>query len=100
MVSSFLQPKAIGEIRYTGAAQVARECTDFRDVLNARAASGENGFGEAFLTAPSPGIVVASIRNEYYDTEAAYLAAVGRALQVEYEAIIAQGFLLQLDCPD
>ena len=43
---------------------------------------------------------MAAIRNEYYDTEAAYLAAVGRALQVEYEAIIAQGFLLQLDCPD
>src|SRR6202035_3890733 len=49
---------------------------------------------------PSPGIVVAAIRNEYYDTEDAYLAAVGRALQIEYEAIIAQGFLLQLDCPD
>jgi 5-methyltetrahydropteroyltriglutamate--homocysteine methyltransferase len=100
MVSSFLPPKVIGEIRYTGAAQVERECTDFRDVLDARATIGQSGFMEAFLTAPSPGIVVAAIRNEYYDTEAAYLASVGRALQVEYEAIIAQGFLLQLDCPD
>jgi 5-methyltetrahydropteroyltriglutamate--homocysteine methyltransferase len=100
MVSSFLPPKVIGEIRYTGAAQVERECTDFRDVLDARATVGQRGFVEAFLTAPSPGIVVAAIRNEYYDTETAYLAAVGRALQVEYEAIIAQGFLLQLDCPD
>src|SRR3984893_16610537 len=62
--------------------------------------AGQRGFIEAFLTGPSPGIVVAAIRNEYYDTEAAYLVAVGRALQVEYEAIIAQGFLLQLDCPD
>jgi len=100
MVSSFLPPKVIGEIRYTGAAQVERECTDFREVLDARATIGQSGFIEAFLTAPSPGIVVAAIRNEYYDTEAAYLASVGRALQVEYEAIIAQGFLLQLDCPD
>ena len=100
MVSSFLPPKVIGEIRYTGAAQVERECTDFREVLDARATIGQSGFLEAFLTAPSPGIVVAAIRNEYYDTEAAYLASVGRALQVEYEAIIAQGFLLQLDCPD
>ncbi len=100
MVSNFAPPKVIGEIRYTGAAQATQECVDFRDVLNARAAAGQNGFMEAFLTAPSPGIVVAAIRNEYYDTEDAYLAAVGRALQVEYEAIAAQGFLLQLDCPD
>ena len=100
MVSSFAPPKVIGEIRYTGSAQTERECADFRNVLDARATAGQGGFVEAFLTAPSPGIVVAAIRNEYYDTEEAYLAAVGRALQVEYEAIVAQGFLLQLDCPD
>jgi 5-methyltetrahydropteroyltriglutamate--homocysteine methyltransferase len=100
MVSNFAPPKVIGEIRYAGAAQAMRECADFRNVLSARATAGQSGFIEAFLTAPSPGIVVAAIRNEYYDTEDAYLAAVGRALQVEYEAIVAQGFLLQLDCPD
>jgi 5-methyltetrahydropteroyltriglutamate--homocysteine methyltransferase len=100
MVSNFAPPKAVGEIRYIGAAEAMRECADFRDVLSRRASAGERGFAEAFLTAPSPGIVVAAIRNEFYDTEDAYLAAVGRALQVEYEAIIAQGFLLQLDCPD
>jgi 5-methyltetrahydropteroyltriglutamate--homocysteine methyltransferase len=100
MVSSFAPPKVIGEIHYTGVAQAERECADFRDVLSARATAGQSGLTEAFLTAPSPGIVVAAIRNEYYDTEDAYLAAVGRALQTEYEAIVAQGFLLQLDCPD
>ena len=100
MVSNFAPPKAIGEIGYIGAAQAARECSDFRAVLDGRASRGERGFVEAFLTAPSPGIVVAAIRNEYYDTEQAYLAAVGRALQVEYQTIVAQGFLLQLDCPD
>ncbi len=100
MVSSFAPPKVIGEIRYTGSDQTRRECADFREVLDARATAGQSGFVEAFLTAPSPGIVVAAIRNEHYDTEDAYLAAVGRALQVEYETIVAQGFLLQLDCPD
>ena len=30
----------------------------------------------------------------------AYLAALGEALRVEYEAIVDHGFLLQLDCPD
>ena len=100
MVSSFAPPRAIGEINYIGAAEAERECTDFRDVLDQRGAAGERGFAEAFMTAPSPGIVVAVIRNEHYDTEQAYLAAVGRALQVEYETIVAKGFLLQLDCPD
>ena len=100
MVSSFAPPRAIGEINYIGAAEAERECTDFRDVLDQREAAGERGFAEAFMTAPSPGIVVAAIRNEHYDTEQAYLAAVGRALQVEYETIVAKGFLLQLDCPD
>jgi len=100
MVSSFAPPRAIGEINYIGAAEAERECTDFRDVLDQRGAAGERGFAEAFMTAPSPGIVVAAIRNEHYDTEQAYLAAVGRALQVEYETIVAKGFLLQLDCPD
>jgi 5-methyltetrahydropteroyltriglutamate--homocysteine methyltransferase len=100
MVSNFAPPKVIGEVRYIGAAEAVRECTDFREVLNNRARSGLPGFAEAFLTAPSPGIVVAAIRNEHYDTEDAYLTAVGRALQVEYEAIASQGFLLQLDCPD
>jgi 5-methyltetrahydropteroyltriglutamate--homocysteine methyltransferase len=100
MVSNFAPPKAIGEITYIGAADATRECTDFRDVLEARQRAGKRNFVEAFLTAPSPGIVVAAIKNEHYDTEDAYLAAVGRALQVEYEAIIGRGFLLQLDCPD
>jgi 5-methyltetrahydropteroyltriglutamate--homocysteine methyltransferase len=100
MVSNFAPPKVIGDVRYIGAAEAIRECTDFREVLDNRARGGKRGFAEAFLTAPSPGIVVAAIRNEHYDTEDAYLAAVGRALQVEYEAIASQGFLLQLDCPD
>ncbi|HUN46748.1 MAG TPA: epoxyalkane--coenzyme M transferase, partial [Stellaceae bacterium] len=60
----------------------------------------EEGFVEPFLTAPSPGIVAAAMRNEHYDSERAYLEALGRALKVEYEAIVDAGFLLQLDCPD
>ena len=52
------------------------------------------------MTAPSPGIIAAAMKNEYYDTEEAYLAALAAALRIEYEAIVANGFLLQLDCPD
>jgi 5-methyltetrahydropteroyltriglutamate--homocysteine methyltransferase len=100
MISNFAPPKAIGEIRYTGAVQIENECADFRRVLDARTKARQRGFVEPFLTAPSPGIVAAAVRNEHYDTEPAYLAALGRALQVEYETIVGQGFVLQIDCPD
>jgi 5-methyltetrahydropteroyltriglutamate--homocysteine methyltransferase len=95
-VSSFATPKAVGEVRYIDEAPVHRECADFRAVLG----EIKNGFAEPFLTAPSPGIVAAAIRNEHYADDAAYLKALGAALQVEYEAISGHGFLLQLDCPD
>ncbi len=95
-VSSFAPPKAIDEIRYVDRSLVARECADFRAVL----AESGTGFVETFLTAPSPGIVAAAIRNEHYASEEAYLDALAGALQREYEAIVDAGFLLQLDCPD
>ncbi|MBV9828185.1 MAG: hypothetical protein JO001_21335, partial [Alphaproteobacteria bacterium] len=72
------------------------ECSDFRAALGAK----PQAFVEPFMTAPSPGIIVGAMKNEYYDTEDAYLAAVATALRIEYEAIIRHGFLLQLDCPD
>jgi 5-methyltetrahydropteroyltriglutamate--homocysteine methyltransferase len=95
-VSNFQPPKAVGEVRYVDRSPVEAECADFRAVLDELG----QGFVEPFLTAPSPGIVAAAIRNEHYDTEDAYLAALGAALRVEYEAIHRAGFLLQLDCPD
>jgi 5-methyltetrahydropteroyltriglutamate--homocysteine methyltransferase len=95
-VSNFLPPKATSDVRYLDPAAVDAECEDFRSVLDANA----GGFLEPFLTAPSPGIVAAAMKNEHYDNEEDYLAALASALQVEYEAIVKHGFLLQLDCPD
>jgi 5-methyltetrahydropteroyltriglutamate--homocysteine methyltransferase len=89
-------PMAIGEVRYIDRAATETECTDFRATLDRLG----NPFVEPFLTAPSPGIVAAALRNQFYPTEEAYLAALGEALRVEYEAIVNHGFLLQLDCPD
>jgi 5-methyltetrahydropteroyltriglutamate--homocysteine methyltransferase len=89
-------PTAIGDIRYLDRAAIDTECDDFRTALDKLG----NPFVEPFLTAPSPGIVAAALRNDHYPTEEAYLAALGEALRVEYEAIVNHGFLLQLDCPD
>ena len=88
-------PEAVGEVRYLDRALVEAECRDFRAALDT-----EGGFAEPFMTAPSPGIIAAAMRNRWYDSEDAYLAALGRALQVEYETIVSHGFLLQIDAPD
>jgi 5-methyltetrahydropteroyltriglutamate--homocysteine methyltransferase len=95
-VSNMDPPKAIGEVRYLDDGAVKSECADFRAALDAKG----GGFVEPFMTAPSPGIIAAAMKNEHYDTEAAYLDALGEALRIEYETIVSNGFLLQLDCPD
>ncbi|HEY2529853.1 MAG TPA: cobalamin-independent methionine synthase II family protein [Xanthobacteraceae bacterium] len=89
-------PKAIGEVRYLDDHAINDECRHFNAVL------GENPgvFVEPFMSAPSPGILATAVHNEHYDTLAAYLTALGQALQVEYEAIVNNGLLLQIDAPD
>ena len=89
-------PKAIGAINHIAPQAVEHECREFETALR----DSDRGFAETFMTAPSPGIVATTIRNDYYDSDAAYLLALGAALKVEYDAIIAHRFLLQLDCPD
>jgi len=89
-------PKAIGEVRYLDDRAINDECRDFNAVL----ADHPGVFVEPFMSAPSPGILATAVRNEHYDTLANYLAALGRALQVEYEAIVSNGLLLQVDAPD
>jgi len=89
-------PKAIGEVAYSNPSLIETECADFRSAL-----AGQSGrYTEAFLTAPSPGIIASIVQNEHYDTFQGYVDALAAALRVEYEAIVRNGFLLQLDCPD
>ena len=88
-------PAALGEVNYVGDDAMAAECAEFRTALTQAGATGE-----AFLAAPSPGIVAAVVQNRHYDTDDAYLDALASALQHEYRAIIQAGFTLQLDCPD
>jgi 5-methyltetrahydropteroyltriglutamate--homocysteine methyltransferase len=86
--------RALGEDLDSG--PVTAECADFKAMLEESKAP----FSETFLTAPSPGMVSAIVLNEYYPSEEAFLGALAEALRVEYETIIASGFLLRLDCPD
>ncbi|WP_428334833.1 cobalamin-independent methionine synthase II family protein [Novosphingobium sp.] len=54
----------------------------------------------AFMNAASPGLITAFQVNRHYPTHEAYLADIVDAMRPEYEAIVAAGFALQLDCPD
>ena len=93
--TSFL-PAAVGPVAYKDPSAIRAECAEFRAALAPHAGR----FAEAFLTAPSPGIVASIVQNRHYDTEERYLAALGTALRTEYAAILDAGFVLQLDCPD
>jgi len=89
-------PKAIGAVKYIDRAPLDRECDEFAKIL----ADLKPGFAETFMTAPSPGIIAAAMLNEHYPSLEHYVAALAEALRVEYETIVARGFLLQIDAPD
>lgn len=71
---------------------------DIRRFKNAMEAHGANV--EGFLNSASPGLITAFQPNQYYPSHEAYLADLATAMAPEYEAIVAAGFQLQLDCPD
>jgi 5-methyltetrahydropteroyltriglutamate--homocysteine methyltransferase len=71
-----------------------------RDLANMRAAVNAARAFDAFINAASPGVVASFLRNAYYPTHEAYIEAVAEAMGEEYEAIVAAGFVLQIDCPD
>ena len=96
MVSLMQTPNAIGPVRYIDRSILERECADYRRIHEAH----RSGFVESFMTAPSPGIIALAMRNEFYPSTDAYLAAVADALRTEYEYIVAQGHILPIDAPD
>jgi 5-methyltetrahydropteroyltriglutamate--homocysteine methyltransferase len=83
-------PAAVGPVSYTDTSEVDAECA-----LLAGAP-----FADTFMTAASPGIVVAAMENRAYATTDEYLQAVGAALAHEYRRIHELGLLLQIDAPD
>jgi 5-methyltetrahydropteroyltriglutamate--homocysteine methyltransferase len=71
-----------------------------QDIANLRAALQGVKTGEVFMPSASPGTIAQVMQNNYYPTQEAYLYALADAMRYEYHAIVAAGFLLQLDCPD
>jgi 5-methyltetrahydropteroyltriglutamate--homocysteine methyltransferase len=95
-VSSLVPPRVTGPVRYRNPLEADAEPRELRDAL----AELKTGFAEAFMSAPSPGILASACKNDFYATEDAYVDALAEALRVEYEAVVRAGFILQVDCPD
>jgi len=70
------------------------------DIAHLKAAMAAHGVARGFMNAASPGVISLFLPNRHYPSRAAYLEALAEAMKGEYEAIVAAGLDLQLDCPD
>ena len=89
-------PQAVGEISYTDLSEARKEC----DLFDRALAAESRRFVEPFMTAVTPGTAASILLNAHYQTHEAYVMALAREMQKEYELIHARGFVLQLDAPD
>ena len=88
-------PVCTGPIRYRGMDELMVDLNRLKAILSRVDVRG------AFVTAASPSIATYHFsNNEYYATTEEYLFAMADALNVEYKAITAAGFDLQIDAPD
>lgn len=91
---TYRRPKCVAEITVKSL-EPLRE-----DVDNFQAALGANGYAKGFMNSATPGVIALFQPNEYYRTQDDYFEAVAEGMRVEYEGIVAAGFILQLDAPD
>ena len=71
-----------------------------QDIANMKAAMGRHGVQQGFMNSASPGLITAFQPNAYYATHEDYVWALAEVMAEEYEAIVAAGLVVQLDCPD
>ena len=83
----------MGPIRYTGQAQLAA------DLENLKAAVAGAGRTDVLMPSVSPSSCAGLMENRHYKNEEEHLFAVAEALREEYQAIVAAGFMLQIDDP-
>lgn len=83
----------VGPLRYTGRPLLDQQLAVFK------AAVDRTDVAEAFVPSISPSNVERWQRNEFYRNHDEYLEAIAEAMREEYEAIVAAGFLLQIDDP-
>ena len=84
-------PVVRGPLVYRGPVGLDAEVDRLRTAL---------GADPGFLTAPSPGMLALTCRDDYYRDEELLLAAAARVLAEEYRFVADSGLVLQVDSPD
>lgn len=91
---TYRRPRCIGEIQPKTLAPLEEDVAHLKHAIATHKPNG------AFMNAASPGVIALFQPNDFYPTQDAYLEALAEAMRPEYEAIVAAGFILQLDSPD
>ena len=82
-----------GPLKYAGHEQVAA------DIANLKAALDGASPVDVFMPSVSPSSCVGLMENRHYKSDEEHLYAVAEALREEYQAIVAAGFMVQIDDP-
>jgi 5-methyltetrahydropteroyltriglutamate--homocysteine methyltransferase len=88
------RPLCDGPLSWKGSAAVDLDTDNLRSALLGLSVE------DAFMPAPSPGILSMRIPNACYKSEEEYLFALADVLHEEYRAVVEAGFVLQIDAPD
>jgi 5-methyltetrahydropteroyltriglutamate--homocysteine methyltransferase len=99
-IGRWLGPQTFRRAACVGPIELADPGAVRKDIDNLRFALDRHGGRRAFMNAASPGVISSFQSNRHYETHEAYVDAIADAMRDEYEAIVAAGFDLQLDCPD
>jgi 5-methyltetrahydropteroyltriglutamate--homocysteine methyltransferase len=96
-------PAAVDRMAYDPEmTEVRTELRLFGEALDRTRDAGT--FVETFVTAASPGIITMAMtrhpENPAYATDEEYVFGVADEMKREYEYVVDQGHILQLDCPD
>lgn len=82
-----------GPIKYIGKPQLQA------DLENLKAALAGRDPVDAFVPSVSPSSCAGLMENRYYKSDTEHVEAVAEAMREEYEAIVAAGFMVQIDDP-
>jgi 5-methyltetrahydropteroyltriglutamate--homocysteine methyltransferase len=82
-----------GPLKYVGHEQVAADIAHLKAALNGASPV------DVFMPSVSPSSCVGLMENRHYKNDEEHLYAVAEALREEYQAIVAAGFMVQIDDP-
>lgn len=82
-----------GPLEYVGHKQLQADIDNLRAALKGRSPV------DVFMPSVSPSSCVGLMENRHYKSDEEHLYAVAEVLRVEYQAIVAAGFMVQIDDP-